>query len=166
MNRPPPTVHRGELDAPCQRHRLADLYVFGSRAAGIATRVRKDNAGNGVGDPDRAPRSDVDIAVRPLRNVRLTAAQFVEIAQSLETLFCVHRVDVVLLPTAPPYLALEAIRGELLWCADPDEQAGYELYVLRRAGHLAPLAERVRAAAATGSTVPGPTVRQRPLKSR
>ena len=41
------------------------------------------------------------------------------------------------------FLALAAIRGNLLYCADSVEQAEYELYVLRRAGDLAPL-ERER----------------------
>jgi uncharacterized protein len=50
----------------------------------------------------------------------------------------VLRVDVVLLPTASPFLALEIIRGELLYCADADAQAQFELYVLRRVGDLAP----------------------------
>jgi len=47
-------------------------------------------------------------------------------------------VDLVLLPSASPFLALDIIRGELIYCADPHAQSEYELYVLRRAGDLAP----------------------------
>jgi uncharacterized protein len=61
----------------------------------------------------------------------------------LEDLLGASRVDVVLLPTAGAFLALDVIRGELLYCADPDAQAEYELYVLRRAGDLAPF-QRLR----------------------
>jgi hypothetical protein len=46
-------------------------------------------------------------------------------------------VDLVVLPEADPFLALDVIRGELLTCADADAQAEDELYVLRRAGDLA-----------------------------
>ena len=46
-------------------------------------------------------------------------------------------MDLILLPEADPFLALDIIKGELLYCADPDRQAEDELYVLRRAGDLA-----------------------------
>jgi len=39
---------------------------------------------------------------------------------------------------ADPFLALEVIRGELLYAEDLDRQARDELYVLRRAGDLLP----------------------------
>ena len=56
----------------------------------------------------------------------------------MEDLFDVERVDLVLLPEADPFLALDIIRGELLYTRDPNQQARYELYVLRRAGDLLP----------------------------
>jgi len=61
----------------------------------------------------------------------------VEIILALEALFGVKRVDLVVLPEAGPYLALDIIRGELIYCRDPDQQAEDELYILRRAGDLA-----------------------------
>ena len=43
------------------------------------------------------------------------------------------------------YLALEIIRGELIYTDDPDRQARYELYVLRRAADLLPFKkDRIR----------------------
>jgi hypothetical protein len=55
-------------------------------------------------------------------------------------------VDLVLLPEADAFLALEIIRGELLYSDDLDRQARYQLFVLRRAGDLAPFQkERIRA---------------------
>jgi hypothetical protein len=63
----------------------------------------------------------------------------------LEDLLGVGRVDLVSLPEAPPFLAVEIVNGELLYEVDPDRAAEYELYVLRRAGDLAPFEhERVR----------------------
>ena len=40
--------------------------------------------------------------------------------------------------SSPAFLALDVIRGELLFCDDSHAQAEYELYVLGRAGDLAP----------------------------
>jgi hypothetical protein len=67
----------------------------------------------------------------------------VRLTIDLEDLFGADRVDLVILPEASAFLALEAIQGELLYCEDEDDQAEYELYVLRRAGDLAPF-ERER----------------------
>lgn len=122
-----------EIRQLAARFDLAELYVFGSRAAEIAARVR----GQAV-IADAPPGSDVDVGVRPLPGIRLHVDALVSIAQELERLLDVHRVDVVLLPTAGAFLALDVIRGELLYVADHDAQCEYELYVLRRAGDLAP----------------------------
>src|SRR6266545_3487460 len=63
----------------------------------------------------------------------------------LETLFDVPRVDLVVLGEASPLLAVEVIRGELLYTDDPLGQAEHELYILRRAADLAPFQrERVQ----------------------
>lgn len=122
----------------CRDVDIAELYVFGSRAAEVTARVR----GEGIGDAP-ASRADVDVGVRPLGPRRPGVDDIVRLAQELEGLLDAPRVDVVVLPGANPFLALEAIRGELLYCADPHEQAEYELYVLRRAGDLAPF-QRMR----------------------
>ena len=51
----------------------------------------------------------------------------------------------MLLTEADPFLAANIIRGERLYAADAHAGVEYELYVLRRAGDLAPL-ERERLA--------------------
>ena len=56
----------------------------------------------------------------------------------LETLFDVHRVDLVILPEANAVLAAEVVRGELLYTEHADAEAKTQLYYLRRAGDLAP----------------------------
>jgi hypothetical protein len=86
----------------------------------------------------RASTSDVDIGVRPKQGSRLSTRDLVELILKLEDLFKVKRVDLVLLPDAEPFLALDIIRGELLYTDDPLDQAYYELFVLRRAGDLLP----------------------------
>ena len=122
------------LHAIAARYRLATLYVFGSRAGEVAQQLAGQTA------VAVHPESDVDIAVQPMSGVRLAARDRVELAAELEDLLGVGRVDLVMLDEADPFLALDVIRGELLYCADKDAQAEEELHVLRRAGDLAPYA--------------------------
>ncbi len=125
------TTLEKQLADLARRYRVADLYVFGSRAEEIAARAR-----GGV-SVSAWPQSDVDIAVQPTRGRGLTAQERVRLAADLEDLFEVGRVDLVLLPEASTFLAVDVIRGELLFCGDRDAQAEDELYILRRAGDLA-----------------------------
>lgn len=59
-------------------------------------------------------------------------------AQALEALFHVGRVDLVLLSEAETFLAADAVRGELLWSSSGEEESEAQLYYLRRAADLAP----------------------------
>ena len=89
--------------------------------------------------------ADLDIAVLPDAGVFLDAREKVEIALALEELFGVSRVDLVVLPEADPFLAVNAIRGDRIFCADEHRADEYDLYLLRRAGDLIPLErERIR----------------------
>jgi hypothetical protein len=63
----------------------------------------------------------------------------------LEDFLGVSRVDLVSLPEADPFLAANIIRGERLCARDTYLADEYDLYILRRAGDLAPL-ERERMA--------------------
>jgi predicted nucleotidyltransferase len=100
-------------------------------AAEIAGWVREQKVSSQCSD------SDVDIGVHPIPGRHLTAQERVSLAIELEDLLEVSRVDLVVLTEADTFLALDVIRGELLYCADADAQAEYELYVLRRAADLA-----------------------------
>ena len=62
---------------------------------------------------------------------------------ALEDLFDVGRVDLVVLPEADPFLAVNVIRGERLFADNAYLADEYDLYVLRRAADLLPL-ERER----------------------
>lgn len=115
--------------------RIADMYVFGSRAKEIAAKLRGEKR-------DVSSTSDVDIGVRPLPGVTLTVQDIVRMSAQLEDLFGVNRVDLVVLTQADPYLALDIIRGELVYTADAVDQARHELYVLRRAADLLPFKKR------------------------
>jgi len=147
---------RDRLAALALKHGILDVYVFGSRAAEIAEQARGGAGSVGpsdeparAGEPDESTesgessRSDVDIGVRPRRDVRFDVDERVDLTHALEDLFGVSRVDLVVLPEAGAFLAEAAIAGELLFCGDATDQAEYELYVLRRAGDLLPF-ERER----------------------
>jgi len=119
-----------QLHHLADQYRLAVIYVFGSRADEIAGRLE------GRTVPVSAPLSDVDLGIQPEKETRLSAEDRVELTLALEDLFGVGRVDLVVLPEADAFLALDIIRGEILYCRDFDQQAEDELYVLRRAGDL------------------------------
>ncbi|MBI9084265.1 MAG: hypothetical protein JEZ11_11750 [Desulfobacterales bacterium] len=116
----------------CRKHNIADLYAFGSRDREIAARVR------GLPSTPSSLASDVDIAVLPCSLSHFGPCERVSLSIDLEDLFHAPRVDLIILPEADPFLALDVIRGELLYTDDPDRQARYELFVLRRAGDLMP----------------------------
>ncbi len=119
------------LPSLCQRYGVDSLYAFGSRAGEVAACVR------GEGRLHQSRESDVDLGALPTQGRRWTAQECVQLTLALEDLLDVGRVDLVVLTEAEPYLALDVVAGELLFCADGLAQAEYELYVLRRAGDLA-----------------------------
>lgn len=104
--------------------RILAVYLFGSRAK------REERAD-----------SDVDLAVlfrepQKLRELVRLEARFED---ALRT-----RVDLVDAGKASAFLALEAISGERLYCADSTRCDEFDLYVLRRAGDLAPFEKERR----------------------
>ncbi|MCF8108017.1 MAG: nucleotidyltransferase domain-containing protein [Desulfohalobiaceae bacterium] len=123
----------------CRRYDIADLYVFGSRAMEISQAVQ------GLQAIEFHPASDVDIGILPKKMKAWSPGQRVQLSIELEDLLQVGRIDLILLPEADPFLALDIIKGELLYTDDPDRQARHELFVLRRAGDLLPFKkERIR----------------------
>ncbi|MBW1790256.1 MAG: hypothetical protein JRK53_27225 [Deltaproteobacteria bacterium] len=114
------------------RYHLADIYAFGSRADDAVAYAR------GEKPTSLYPDSDIDIGILIKSPARLTARQRAALVIEMEDFFGVRRVDVVFLSEADPFLALDIIRGCLLYCEDRESQAHYELYVLRRAGDLLP----------------------------
>jgi len=135
---------RSRLEEVCRTHDLDALYVFGSRAAEVCRCLDHDRV------PAAAARSDVDIGVLPSERSVLSVDRKVAIATALEDLLGVSRVDLVVLPEADPFLAANVIRGERLFFRDARRLDEYELFVLRRAGDLAPL-ERERLARIGGA---------------
>ena len=117
--------------AVCSSHGLLAVFAFGSRGFEIEQRLR------GIDPASGHPESDLDLGVLPPRGVTFDVTRIVQLMVSMEDLFGVPRVDIVDLRKAPPYLALDAIRGHRIYCTDEIEAADFELFVLRRAGDLA-----------------------------
>ncbi len=122
-----------------QTYHLWALYVFGSRAGEVVDMLE------GRKDIDRTSASDIDIGVHYDESYEPNLKEKVLLTQELEQLFDVPRVDLVDVGRADPFLAVDIIRGELVFCSRPDDQAEFELYVLRRAGDLAYFERRRRA---------------------
>ena len=127
----------------CQELQVSILYAFGSRAREVQEWLEGKRASLPAGPVD------VDVGVKPAQGVRLSVHDKVRLALALEDLLGVARVDLVSLSDADPFLAANVIRGERLYVRDGYEADEYELYVLRRAGDLAPL-ERERMALILG----------------
>jgi len=128
----------------CRTHGVDVLYSFGSRSREVELLVR------GGSEELVASSSDCDIGVKLESAEPMAVAGKVDLAQALEDLLGVQRVDLVILSEADPFLACSIIRGERLFCVDAHRADEYELYVLRRAGDLAPL-ERERQTLLMGS---------------
>ena len=81
----------------------------------------------------------MDVGVRPSPEKKLSVKEKVHLSMALEDLFSINRVDLVVIPEGDPFLAANIIRGERIYCIDEYEADEYDLYILRRAGDLAPL---------------------------
>jgi len=128
---------RDILERICKDFDVAILYAFGSQAAKVRDWVEEHL------QDLRTDPSDVDIGIKGLLGKEWSAKDKVRLSVALEDLFDCNRVDLVLLDKADPFLAAEIIRGEQLFACDGPGADEYELYILRRAGDLAPL-ERER----------------------
>jgi len=109
---------------------LQIIYAFGSRAKDASDLVE-----NRIEHLPSA-LADLDIGVKPEKP--LTIEEKVKIAILFEDLFDVPRVDLIVLPDAPIFLALEIVTGEILYMQDSTHEAEYQLYIMRMAADLLP----------------------------
>jgi predicted nucleotidyltransferase len=123
-----------QLRSICDHHRIDLIYAFGSRACEVREFLC------GFGQMDKANPSDVDLGIIPSpQHKALSIREKVEIAAEVEDLLGVGRVDLVILSETDPFLSANIVRGERIFCRDLYAADEYELYILRRAGDLAPL---------------------------
>ena len=119
---------KNELKQLAEKYSLQIIYAFGSRAKEaldlVEGKIKKLSKGI----------SDLDIGIKPER--RLNVEEKVEIALALEDIFDVSRVDLVVIPEVGVFLALEIVKGELLYVKDAVYEAEYQLYIMRQAAEL------------------------------
>ncbi len=126
------------LNQIAQEFGLDIIYAFGSHAKEAFEWIEGERS-----ELDISSGSDLDIGVKSSPGTRLSARDKVLLSMSLEDLFSVTKIDVVFIPEVDAFLAANIIRGERVYCEYTGDE--YELYVLRRAGDLAPF-ERERIA--------------------
>lgn len=110
-------------EVTAEEPRILGVYLFGSQAAG-----------------DAHGGSDVDLGV--LFSERVGLDTLVRLELRFEERLG-RSVDLVDAGSASAFLALDIIKGERIYCADPLRCDEFDLYVMRRAGDLAPF-ERER----------------------
>jgi hypothetical protein len=107
---------------------LQIIYAFGSRAKEALDLVE------GRIEKFSSKTSNLDIGIKPERP--FTVEEKVKIAILFEDLFDVPRVDLIVLPEAPVFLAFEIVTGEILYMQDSTYEAEYQLYIMRQAADL------------------------------
>jgi len=119
-----------EIRNIASQYGLQIIYAFGSRAKEASDLVQ-----NRIEHLTSTP-TDLDIGVKPEKP--LTVEEKVKIAILFEDLFDVSRVDLIVLPEAPVFLAFEIVTGEILYVQDSTYEAEYQLYIMRKAADLLP----------------------------
>jgi len=129
----------------CRQFEIEILYAFGSRAEEVKEWL------TGACSSLPPSFSDVDIGSKAAPETNLSVHDKVRLTLALEDLLGVMRVDMVCLSDADPFVAANIVRGVRLYAYDSYQADEYELYILRRAGDLAPL-ERERMALILGES--------------
>jgi hypothetical protein len=117
-----------QIKGIASRYGLQIIYSFGSRA-----KEASDLVENRIEYLHSTP-ADLDIGVKSKKH--LTVEEKVKIAIFFEDLFDVSRVDLIVIPEVPIFLALEIVTGEILYTQDPTYEAEYQLYIMRQAADL------------------------------
>ena len=116
------------------------IYAFGSHGKEALALLKGE-----VKQISFPPGSDLDIGVKPAKGKNLDVHQKVQLALLFEDLFSAPRVDLIVIPEVDPFIAANVIRGERIYAKDHHLADEYDLYILRRAGDIAPI-ERERIA--------------------
>jgi len=126
------------LNKLAEKFDLDIIYAFGSHARDVLNCLKNEDT-----EIILSPLSDVDIGVKYRVGKDPNIKQKILLGTELENLFNVGRVDLVIISEADPFVAVNIIRGERIYCRDKYMADEYDLYILRRAGDLIPL-ERER----------------------
>lgn len=127
-----PSVERRIIEVLARHPEIVGAYLFGSRAHG-----------------DETEASDLDLAV--LCDTAMELERLIELQDELESASD-QSVDLIDLAGASAFLALDVIRGERIFERDGRRLDEFDLYVLRRAGDLAPFERERRRALLAAET--------------
>lgn len=130
-----PELVAAAVEVAAAEPRIVGLYLFGSQANG-----------------DVHEKSDVDLGA--LFAEKMGLADVVRLEARFEERLG-RRVDLVDAGSCSPFLALAIIRGERIYESDPTRCDLFDLYVLRRAGDLAPFERERRRMALEPIGTPG-----------
>lgn len=114
----------------CEKYDVIEMYSFGSRSREVFRFIREESTGL------KKSSSDIDIGVRYKKGTSPGPEKKVRLTMELEDFFGHSKIDLVQLENSAPFLALDIIRGELLYADDLDDQARYELFIMARAGDI------------------------------
>ena len=98
--------------------------------------------------------NDLDLAVSAGIDRSYSLGAKVALAAEFAELFELEAIDLADMAEVDPFVAANIVRGERLYCSDRRCADELELYVLRRAGDLAPF-ERERLAALESAIMTG-----------
>ena len=121
---------KSQIEEVAKEYHLQIIYAFGSRENEVLDVV------NGKIEHLSSTPADLDIGVKAGRHLNLE--EKVKLALIFEDIFNIAKVDVVDIPEAPIFLALEIVKGGLLYAKDLTHEAEYQLYILRRAAEFVP----------------------------
>lgn len=107
------------------------LYAYGGRVAQALHWLHRGGA-------FAAGPNDLDLAVSGGIDRHYSLAEKVLLASALSDLFEFEAVDLADMNEVDPFVAANIVRGERLYCSDRMYADELDLYVLRRAGDLAP----------------------------
>ena len=124
------SVMREQIQKFASRYQIQIIYAFGSRAKEALAILEGENSVFSPGP------SDLDLGIKSSKPLNIE--EKVKIAIFFEDLFHLPRVDVVVIPEAPTLLALEIVKGEILYMQDPTYEAEYQLYIMKNAVDLLP----------------------------
>ena len=119
-----------QIKEVAKKYSLQIIYAFGSRRKEVLDMVK------GKIEYLSSSSADLDIGIKAGRHLRVE--EKVKIALIFEDIFNVAKVDIVIVSEVPIFLALEIVKGELLYAENLTHEAEYQLYIMRRAAEIIP----------------------------
>jgi len=119
-----------QIEEVSKKYALQIIYAFGSKGKEALDIVK--------GKMEHLSSSSVDLDIGIKAERHLNVEEKVKIELIFEDIFNVAKVDIVVVSEVPILLALEIVKGELLYAKDLTHEAEYQLHIMRRAAEIVP----------------------------